>query len=134
MSALDKQVGGNHYKDMAIQPAEFCERNKIGYTIGTAISYLARAGRKPGNDMRADVEKAVHTLELWLELNPALELGAGSVAASAPKVSISGATPQEWDWATTSTLKVHQDTEQAKPQSASPQRVDLGASFYGQSA
>ena len=31
--ALDKQVGGDHYKDMPIQVVEFCQKNKRGVKI-----------------------------------------------------------------------------------------------------
>lgn len=34
-----EQVGGSHYKDMAIQPAEFIHKNKIGYIEGCVIKY-----------------------------------------------------------------------------------------------
>ena len=30
-AALTTQVGGNHYKDMAIQPVEYIHKNGIGY-------------------------------------------------------------------------------------------------------
>lgn len=73
MSALDDQIGGSHYRNMAIQPAEFCEKNDIPYLFGTAIAYLARAGKKPGEPIRKDVLKARHILDLWLEMNPEME-------------------------------------------------------------
>ena len=31
MSAYKKQVGGSHYKDMAIQPADFINKNKFEF-------------------------------------------------------------------------------------------------------
>jgi len=40
MSASNKQVGGNHYKDMVIQPFEFIEKNNLGYGVGNVIKYL----------------------------------------------------------------------------------------------
>lgn len=30
-AALTTQVGGNHYKDMPIQPVEYIHKNGIGY-------------------------------------------------------------------------------------------------------
>ena len=47
--ALMKQVGGNHYKDKAIQP----------------IEYITRWKEKNGV---ADLEKAKHYIELLIEL------------------------------------------------------------------
>lgn len=65
MSALDKQVGGTHYKDMPIQHAEFCQRNRITWCEAAAIKYICRHKKKNG---RQDIEKAIHYLELLLEL------------------------------------------------------------------
>jgi hypothetical protein len=61
MSALEEQVGGNHYKDMPIQPIEFCQKNRLGYAESLAIKYICRHGRKGG---RQDIDKAIHYLEL----------------------------------------------------------------------
>lgn len=64
-NALGKQVGGNHYKQMAIQPIEFCHRNKLGVCESKAIKYITRHKFKNG---KVDIEKAIHVLELLLEL------------------------------------------------------------------
>ena len=64
-SALDVQVGGGHYKGMAIQPVEFIHANGIGYFEGNVIKYVARWRNKNGI---ADLEKAKHYLELLIEL------------------------------------------------------------------
>lgn len=64
--AKDTQVGGGHYKDMAIQPAEFVHRNGIGYLEGAAIYYIVRHKKKGG---RQDLEKAIHSLNLILEMD-----------------------------------------------------------------
>ena len=56
-SALDIQVAGNHYKDLAIQPVEYIHANGIGYFEGNVIKYAMRAGRKDGSD---DLGKARH--------------------------------------------------------------------------
>lgn len=65
MSSLEKQVSGDHYKDMNIQPVEFIYANGIGYFEGCAIKYLCRWRKKNG---LADLEKAKHYIELLLEL------------------------------------------------------------------
>lgn len=64
MSALEKQVGGSHYK-MAIQPVEFIERNNLGFCVGNCIKYLCRYKNKNG---KQDLEKAKHYIELLIEL------------------------------------------------------------------
>ena len=63
--ALDVQVSGNHYKDLAIQPVEYIHANGIGYFEGNVIKYVSRWRNKNGI---ADLEKAKHYLELLIEL------------------------------------------------------------------
>jgi hypothetical protein len=65
MSALDKQVSGSHYKDLAIQPVEFIYKNNIGYLEGNVIKYICRHKTKNG---LADLQKAKHYIELLMEL------------------------------------------------------------------
>ena len=60
----DRQVGGSHYKDMAIEPSEFIHRNNIGWLEGNAIKYICRHSRKHG---AMDIDKAIHYLELLKE-------------------------------------------------------------------
>ena len=64
-SALDKQVSGNHYKDCGIQPIEYIHANGLDYFQGNVIKYTTRHKSKNG---KADIEKAIHYLELILEL------------------------------------------------------------------
>lgn len=66
VSALDVQVGGGHYKNLAIQPVEFIHANGIGFMEGNVIKYVTRWKAKNGI---ADLEKAKHYLELLIELN-----------------------------------------------------------------
>jgi hypothetical protein len=63
-SALDKQVGGNHYSKLAIQPAEYCYANRIPFMEGCAIKYLTRWRDKGGI---ADLEKARHFIDMLIE-------------------------------------------------------------------
>ena len=36
-TAYDKQIGGNHYKDMAIQPSEFINKNSQKISLFSKI-------------------------------------------------------------------------------------------------
>lgn len=63
--ALNIQVGGNHYKNMKIQPVEFIHANGIGYMEGNVIKYVSRWRNKNGI---ADLEKAKHYIELLIEM------------------------------------------------------------------
>ena len=64
LSSLLKQVGGNHYKKMTIQPAEFINKNKLLFAEGNAIKYICRHSSKGGIQ---DVDKAIHYLEMVKE-------------------------------------------------------------------
>lgn len=64
-SALTVQVGGDHYKAMKIQPAEYIHANNIGFLEGNAIKYVSRWKAKNG---KADLLKAIHCIQLLLEL------------------------------------------------------------------
>lgn len=63
-SALDVQIGGSHYKDMAIQPIEFIQANGIGFMEGNVIKYVSRWKAKNGIP---DLEKARHYLDMLIE-------------------------------------------------------------------
>ena len=63
--ATTTQIGGDHYKRFAIQPAEFIQRNGIGWCEGNAIKYVCRWREKNG---RQDLEKARHYIDLLLEI------------------------------------------------------------------
>tara|TARA_B100001964_G_scaffold18216_1_gene18638 strand:- start:174 stop:413 length:240 start_codon:yes stop_codon:yes gene_type:complete len=63
-NSLDKQVDGDHYKNMKIQPAEFINENKLLFAEGNAIKYICRHKQK---GKRKDIEKAIHYLEMILE-------------------------------------------------------------------
>ena len=65
MSALNTQIGGSHYKDLPIQPAEFIERNNLGFCAGNVIKYVCRYKNKNGIE---DLKKAKHYLELLIEI------------------------------------------------------------------
>lgn len=65
VSAWDEQVGGGHYKDFAIQPSEYCQKNKLNHLESNAIKYISRHHLKGGED---DIRKAIHCLEMLLEL------------------------------------------------------------------
>jgi hypothetical protein len=64
-SALDVQVGGGHYKSMAIQPVEYIHKNGIGYIEGSVIKYVSRWRNKNGVE---DLKKARHFLDLLIEM------------------------------------------------------------------
>ena len=64
LNSLLKQVGGDHYKKMAIQPAEFINKNKLIFAEGNAIKYICRHSSK---GKLQDIDKAIHYLEMVKE-------------------------------------------------------------------
>ena len=63
-SATTIQVGGNHYKDMKIQPIEYIQANNLGYCEGNVIKYVSRFKSKNGVE---DLRKARHYIDLLIE-------------------------------------------------------------------
>ena len=59
-----KQVSGTHYMYMAIQPAEFINKNKLQFAEGNAIKYICRHAAKGKEE---DIHKAIHYLEMILD-------------------------------------------------------------------
>jgi len=81
MSASDVQVGGDHYATCAIQPSEFIYRNELSWCEGNAIKYICRHHLKGG---AADIDKAIHYLELLKEWTYAKEETKGQAELSDP--------------------------------------------------
>jgi hypothetical protein len=68
--ADQQQVGGSHYKDMAVQPWAAMEswmtpEQFAGFLRGNAIKYLARCDAKGGLD---DIKKARHYIDKLVEV------------------------------------------------------------------
>ena len=55
------QVGGTHYSDLAIQPAEFSEKNKLSFLEGCVVKRMCRHRRKNGIE---DLRKSMHEIQL----------------------------------------------------------------------
>lgn len=72
--ANNRQVGGDHYKKMKIQPwaadeAWLTHEQFVGHLLGSAIDYLARFNADaPGKGGIRDIEKAKHCLEKLIEV------------------------------------------------------------------
>jgi hypothetical protein len=63
--AIKSQIGGEHYKDLPIQPAEFIYKNGLGFLEGNCVKYVTRHRRKGGAE---DIRKAIHYCRLILEM------------------------------------------------------------------
>ena len=65
LGPLQRQEGGDHYKDLKIQPIEYIHANNIPFAEGCAIKYLTRWRSKGGIE---DLKKARHFIDLLIEL------------------------------------------------------------------
>ena len=69
-SALDKQVGSNHYKLSDIQPIEYIHANNLSFCEGNVVKYITRHRNK---NKEEDVRKALHYCQLILKLEYGLD-------------------------------------------------------------
>jgi hypothetical protein len=65
-NALEDQVGGDHYRKLAIQPIEYIHRNGLGFIEGSIIKYVTRHRAKGGQE---DLQKAAHLLQMLIEFD-----------------------------------------------------------------
>lgn len=65
MTAINEQVGGDHYKHMPIQPMEYSMKNNLNACQHTAIKYVTRYKVKGG---KQDLLKAIHCIEMLIEM------------------------------------------------------------------
>ena len=59
-----KQIGGDHYQSMTIQPSEFINKNNLPFAEGNAIKYICRHKYKGKEE---DLKKAIHYIEMIME-------------------------------------------------------------------
>lgn len=60
--ATKEQVGGNHYKQFELQPAEISHRNKLTFLEGSVVKRMHRHSR--GGKGIQDLKKAIHEIRL----------------------------------------------------------------------
>lgn len=65
MTALKKQVGGDHYKSMRIQPVELFAKTRCNAFQANMWKYITRYKSKNG---KQDIEKCIHYAELGKSL------------------------------------------------------------------
>ena len=82
----EKQVGGDHYSKMKIQPAEFINKNKMLFAEGNAIKYICRHINKGGEQ---DLEKAKHYIDMIIERDYGDDAEKSKVFSGDVKVSYS---------------------------------------------
>ena len=65
-SPLAVQVGGEHYKNMAIQPIQFITANNLGFLEGCIVKRISRWRSKDGIQ---DLQKIKHEVDLLIAAN-----------------------------------------------------------------
>jgi len=66
-SALDIQVGGNHYKNSKIQPIQYIEANDLTFLEGSIVKRVTRHNKRTGKGTE-DMLKVIHEAQLILEM------------------------------------------------------------------
>lgn len=66
LKPLDIQIGGDHYKQLQIQPVEYCYYNSLGALESAVIKYITRHDFKDG---KKDLQKAIHCIEMLIDLH-----------------------------------------------------------------
>lgn len=61
---LTAQVGGDHYKNLVIQPVEYITANNLSYLQGSVIKYVTRYQNKNGIE---DLQKAIHFIKMMIQ-------------------------------------------------------------------
>lgn len=65
METLNRQVGGNHYKNLAIQPIEYITKNNLNFSEGSIVKYITRHKYKNKDE---DIKKVIHFAKLILQM------------------------------------------------------------------
>jgi hypothetical protein len=63
-TASEIQVGGNHYKNIKIQPVQYALENNLNFCQGNVVKYITRYKDKNGLE---DLKKAKHYIDLLIE-------------------------------------------------------------------
>jgi hypothetical protein len=66
-SALDVQIGGDHYRTCKIQPIEYIYANKLDFLPGCIIKRITRFDKPTGKGLQ-DLQKIKHEVDLIIEL------------------------------------------------------------------
>lgn len=65
MKALDLQIAGSHYKQLAMQPIELIVALRCSFIQGSIIKYISRYKYK---NKAEDIKKCIHFAQLAIEL------------------------------------------------------------------
>lgn len=88
----------SHYTDGKIEVIDFIEDKKLGFCLGNAIKYIARAGKKNKDKEVEDLEKAIWYIKRRIKEIQEVEIVAVPVKHDAPigckiRVKLFGVSP-----------------------------------------
>ena len=66
--ASEIQIGGSHYKELAMSPLKYILANNLSYCLGNVVKYVSR-NKGSEEDKVKDLLKAKHYIDLELENN-----------------------------------------------------------------
>ena len=61
------QIKPDHYKAGKGDVIDFCQRHELTFGGGSAVKYIARAGKKPGVPALVDLRKAAEFIQREIE-------------------------------------------------------------------
>ena len=56
-----------HYQSVGIEPIDFINSHNFNFNLGNAIKYISRSGKKEGESVTKDLQKAIDYLNFEIE-------------------------------------------------------------------
>ena len=63
MSKYEKVNNPNHYQSSRLEAIEVIEAFNLNFSLGSAVKYILRSGKKPGETSQEDLKKAIWYLQ-----------------------------------------------------------------------
>jgi hypothetical protein len=63
MSKYEKINNPDHYQSSKLEAIEVIEAFNLNFSLGSAIKYILRSGKKPGETPQEDLKKAIWYLQ-----------------------------------------------------------------------
>ena len=63
LSGYEKVNHPEHYQSSSLETIDVIEAFELNFSMGSAIKYILRAGKKPGEESTEDLKKAIWSLQ-----------------------------------------------------------------------
>ena len=67
MSKYEKVNNPNHYQSSRLEAIEVIEAFNLNFSLGSAVKYILRSGKKPGEAAEEDIKKSIWYLQRELD-------------------------------------------------------------------